>query len=419
MIRFLKDNPVFARLWVGQLLCQSSTRMFQIAMMWWALGHAKTHPGLTGGVLLLMGVVPSVVLVNRIGRTVEKTPFRSLLLRCDAFAALTSVVFALMAYAGYASVPMLFAVVLLLATYQGFYDPTLNRAAPQLVPASSLEKAVAFLTSTQSVASFTGAVLGALVIERLGLVGTALLNVAGYSASFLFNRMLPVSAGGQKEEPQGEATGNAPPPNEEEGAWRSLRRFPFIRSILLAFAAVNFFGTPSLIVLPTYVKWTLHGTAATLATVEACMWLGLIAGTFGSSKISFGGSNAVRLSALCIACMGIAVLVPGLTIGTVVYAAALACVGAALGVNNVKMVAWFQQNVPASHKGRFFAAMQAVCAGATPLAFAIFGQITDTLGPARTCVVQAVGILLVSAWIFLLSRRDAASATDFGVPEAT
>ncbi|WP_394841313.1 MFS transporter [Pendulispora brunnea] len=415
MIRFLRDNPIFARLWIGQLLCQSSTRMFQIAMMWWALGHAQTHPGLTGGVLLLMGVVPSVVLVNRIGRTVEKTPFRSLLLRCDAFAALTSGAFALLAYFGYASVPLLFVVVLLLATYQGFYDPTLNRAAPQLVPGSSLEKAVAFLTSTQSVASFTGAVLGALVIERLGLVGTALLNVAGYSASFVFNRMLP------RPEPAPTTEGEPPPAGapDEEGAWRSLRRFPFIRSILLAFAAVNFFGTPSLIVLPTYVKWTLHGTAATLATVEACMWLGLIAGTFGAGKIAFGGSNTVRLSALCIACMGLAVLVPGLTIGTVVYAAALACVGAALGVNNVKMVSWFQQNVPASHKGRFFAAMQAVCAGATPLAFAIFGQITDTLGPARTCLVQAAGILVVSAWIFLLSRRDAASATDLRLPEAT
>ncbi|WP_394834948.1 MFS transporter [Pendulispora rubella] len=416
MIRFLRDNPAFARLWAGQLLCQSSTRMFQIAIMWWVVGHAGSRPGLTGGLLLLAGVVPSIVLVNRIGRTVEKAPFRSLLLRCDFFAVAVSGVFGVLALIGQANIPLLFVVALLLATFQAFYDPALNRATPLLVDARSLEQAVAFRASTQSVANFTGAVVGAIVIGELGLGGMALLNAAGYAASFAFNRMLP------RAEPEQPAAGEPPAEGgqpvvatdapKEEGAWRSLRHFPDIRQLLFAFAVLNFFGMPTLIVLPTYVKWTLGGTANTLAMVEACLWLGLIAGTFGANKIPVAGKKAVGLSALCMALMGVSILVAGIAINTVIYCAVLIVYSAALGISNVKMVAWFQTNVPDSHKGRFFAAMQAVCTAAAPLAYAVFGQGLDTIGPPRACIVQAIGILLVSIWIYSISRRASLRPTE-------
>src|SRR5687768_12355253 len=91
---FLRSNPAFARLWAGQLFCQASTRMFQMAMTWWLVTHAGERAGLATGGFLVAAALPSLVLLNWIGRTVDRAKPRGLLIRLDLLAAGASLLFA-------------------------------------------------------------------------------------------------------------------------------------------------------------------------------------------------------------------------------------------------------------------------------------------------------------------------------------
>ncbi|MDD3146363.1 MAG: MFS transporter, partial [Candidatus Riflebacteria bacterium] len=67
----------------------------------------------------------------------------------------------------------------------------------------------------------------------------------------------------------------------------------------------------------------------------------------------------------------------------------------------------FQRVVADEIKGRFFAAMQAIIGFSFPVAYLVFGYLSDVLSPDRVCIVQGTGILAVSLWFYRLSRREA------------
>ncbi len=163
-------------------------------------------------------------------------------------------------------------------------------------------------------------------------------------------------------------------------------------------------------VLPLYVGKTLHGSAAVLGRLEAGVWLGLLAGTLAAPWVR--AANTLALGSACVAIMGLSLGLPGLIARQHVMLAALFCAGAALGVNNVKFLALFQETVPAEFKGRFFALMQALLSLSYPAAFLIFGMLADCLEPPKICLIQGLGILVLSAHFLSLSRGPARNANE-------
>jgi MFS family permease len=392
----LRNRNMFL-IWSGQALSQMGTRMYQIALAWWIV--TSGGGGREVGLFMVAGALPALVFVKLIGPVVDRSRSRSVLIACDlcAFAVTAAVV--LLFRAGRLGFSGACGAGFLLALAQAFFDPALSKAVAEAARPEDLEAAVAFQSSTQSLASFAGAMAGALLIDRIGILGVIVLNALSFLASAGANALLDIPAPAELPIPRAPAA-------EAASAWEELRRTPWLKKVLLGFGCVNFFLTPILVVLPLYVKITLGGTATWLGCLEAAIWLGILAGTFGSPWVPTDGTTpgVLRLAAFCMLLLGASLLLPGVFVNAGLFFAALFCAGCCIGVNNVKFVTLFQERVRPEFKGRFFALMQALLSFTFPAAFFLFGLLAEILPPPQVCLIQALGVLALAGYFLRLSR---------------
>ncbi|MBI5209843.1 MAG: MFS transporter [Elusimicrobia bacterium] len=384
-------------LWLGQVLSQAGTRMHQIALAWWIVTWAS-GPGAGGsgaklGTFMVAGALPAILLVKVIGRTVDENPSRRVLVAADVLSAAVAAVMAAALAASLLDFAWACAGGFVLAGLQAFFDPALNKAVSEVVEPRDIEEAVAFQSSTQSLASFAGAVAGALLIERLGIAGVVRLNAASFLLSGALNACLRMKHA-RPATPEAQQPGLS--------GWAIVNRMPLVKKVLLGFGFVNFFMTPILVVLPLYVKETLSGSASLLGALEAGLWVGLVTGTAVAGWRGFP-KDTLRLGAWCLAVIGGCLAVPGVVAAAPLFLALLFIAGAALGVNNVKFVALFQVAVAPEHKGRFFALMAALVSFTFPVAFFLFGMLADVLKPQHVCLIQGLGILGLAAYFARLA----------------
>lgn len=394
---FFRKNPDFLLIWAGQVLSQSGGRMYQMSMIWWLLARHPEGAGKLIGFFMVLTAVPSLALVKIIGRTVDRVSSRRILVAADLLAVLVVGGVGLLVHFDALTLPVALAAGLVAATLQGFLDPTLNKAVPEVVDKPSVERAVSLLTTTQSLANFAGAVAGAMLIDKVGIGGTAKLAALGYlisaTCSWLARYHYAIA------------------PVEEAGApvsgWQLMSEMPFLKKVLIGFGLINFFSTPTLVVLPIYIKKTLGASASTLGSLEACLWVGLFGGALFAGKINFIESR-IRLGALCLFTLGVGLAIPAFLPDTRVYGAALFIAGAALGVNNVKFIAFFQEVVAPEWKGRFFALLQATVSFTFPIAYFLFGALTDYVSPPTVCLIQGVGVCTLALYFLSLASEEPA-----------
>lgn len=387
-------NSRFLKLWLGQLFSQSCTRMYQIAILWWLLSTQPLHAGKISALFLILGALPSILFVRLIGKWVDQLARKKILITADLCASVIVGGISIAAYLDFLTLPWIYCASFLLALSQAFYEPTLFKALPDLVEQKDLKEAVAWHSSTQSIASFGGAILGVVLIETWGVQGVALLNTFGYLFALFCNLGIQF----EKNQP-------LPCLSSTKGTL-SLEDFfkkqPLFRRLLIGFAFINFFSMPTLILLPLFVQKTLHRGASTLSQLEAALWLGLVLGTLCSKF--FGASlSPVRAGALALLQMGICIGLLTVLIHPDWSMVCLFLSGSFLGLNNTKFIGFFQSEVPEAIKGRFFAVLQAGTTVATPLAYFVFGLLSDWTGPVALILLQSLGIIGVSSFFFKLS----------------
>lgn len=390
-------NRDFGLLWVSQVMSQAGTRMYQIAIMWWILQAYKTNEGTIIGVFLVVAALPAIFFAKRIGHIIDKTRSKTVLVSADLAAAFMILAVAAFLYYDSLSLTGLYASSFILAMCEAFINPTLNKAVPELVEADDVEKAISFETATQSVANFSGAVLGAVLIGYIGILGVILLNAASYALSALCSVLVQYRYLAKP----GDADAETPLAKPKLKAF--LKSQPLIKAILVVFGLTNFFANPIAIVLPIYVKTLLNGSAQTLGALEAALWVGLIAGAFIANKIKLSTEHILFVGFTSLVIFGLFLIIPGLIVDQNTFMICLFISGTAIGINNVKFITYFQEQVPAHIKGRFFSAMQAILSFSFPIAYFSFGALLDFVPATQACLIQGTGLCLLA--FILLSLR--------------
>ncbi|MER6073849.1 MFS transporter [Streptomyces sp. NPDC001817] len=390
-------NPSFGRVWAGQVLSQAACRMFQVGAVWWLVGiTGGDHRGLDSGLFLMVSSLPAVVLAPAVARVVARHAHRTVLATATATAGVVGAATAAWTYTAALPMAALYAAGLALATCQAVFDPCLTTSVPELVEDSDIEAATAFELSTQSLAGLVGGLLGPLVVDAGGLAGV----VAGCAGAYLSAALLIVSA----RFPQ--ATASDGPAGEDAPRPRTLRRIlaglPFVRRVLLCFAAANVFTTAVYVVMPLYTRGALHATGSTAALLEAALGAGTLLGSFTGGRVP---GRPITVGSACLASMAAALALPGLCTGHGVAVGSLLVVGWCVGVIGVRFVALFQRRVPAADKPGFFAVMQALLGATFPVSSLVFGALGDQLTARTLCLVQGAGLLPVAVALWWLGGR--------------
>ena len=396
-------NRAFGTVWLGQVLTQAGTRMFQVGASWWLIGYAASGDGgLAAGLLMAASSLPAVALAPLVARAIARRSHRALLRAAAAGAGTAAAALSVWAAASDLPVAAVYAAALALATCQAFFDPCLTTSVPQLVDDEDIEAATGFELSTQSLASLGGALLGALVVDAAQVAGLA----AGCAVAYGTAAVLITTVRFRNP-----SDGTAPCADPAEPApRRTLRQIlgalPYVRAILLCFTAANLFTTAVFVVMPLYTATVLHGDGATVSLLEASLGLGTLIGSFTGARVP--GRPPVVGSA-CLGAMAVALAVPGLIAARPVIAGALLVTGWCVGVIGVRFVALFQRLVPASDKPAFFAIMQAVLGATFPVASLLFGLLGDHLSARTLCLIQAAGLVPAALALLLLPGRSGTS----------
>src|ERR1035437_4053489 len=123
----LLRNPAIRFLWIGQVLSQAGTRMFQIAITWWLLSRGNGSVGLRLALFLVLCALPGILLAKKIGHWLHLHPTRSLLLASDGLAFFVTL--GLLIFWDRSGVfSAVLATGLLLSFFQSIIDPGLNKA---------------------------------------------------------------------------------------------------------------------------------------------------------------------------------------------------------------------------------------------------------------------------------------------------
>lgn len=394
----LTRNPKFLLLWLGQLLSQAGIRLGQIALLWWIMTSEIHGSGKEVGLFMVLAALPPLLLAGAVGRLVDRRPLQGLLAWSALGCAFASCAAAALLSGGLLGFWGACAANVLLSALQALADPALNKAAAELVDGPDIEGAVALQASTQSLAYFGGAVAGAGLIDAAGVAGALAVQAGGYLLAAGLYAAVPRWPPAKAAAANGEA-------ESAVSGWAVLSSMPLMRKVLIGFGMVNFFVTPTLVVMPLYAAHTLKAGASFLAVLEAGLWSGLLAGAAASRWVS-AEKGTIRLGAFCLAAQAAALLAAGLVVRGGVYLAGLAVVGLALGVNNVKFIALFQRSVDPAVKGRFFAILQAVTSFTFPAAFLVFGLLADLWSPPVVCLVQGVGVAGLCVYFISLAREE-------------
>ncbi|WP_079154479.1 MFS transporter [Streptomyces subrutilus] len=407
-------NRAFGAVWLGQVLTQGAVRMFQVGVSWWIVAYAVHDArGLASGLFMAVCTLPAVALAPVVARAVARFAHRSVLWTAAGLAGGAAAALALWAYGGGMPLATVYAAGLALATCQAFFDPCLTTSVPELVDDADIETATGFELSTQSLAGLGGALLGALTVDRAGVAGLA----AGCAAAYLAAALLVASA--RFRTAAAAATASAAPdavtaPDDPEAPpaavpqRRTLRRIlgdlPYVRRILVCFAAANLFTTAVFVVIPLYTRSVLQGGGGTVALLEAALGTGALVGAFTGARVP--GRPTVA-GAYCLGLMALALALPGLIAQRPVVAGCLAVAGWCAGAVSVRFVALFQRLVPTADKPGFFAVMQAVLGASLPVASLVFGTAGDVLSPQTLCLIQGIGLVPAACALALLGSPAA------------
>ncbi|MFI2458126.1 MFS transporter [Streptomyces sp. NPDC019539] len=406
-------NRAFGTVWLGQVFTQAGTRMFQVGASWWLICYAASDDGgFAAGLLMAVSALPAVALAPLVARaTIRRSP-RSLLRAAAAGAGTFTAALAVWAAASDVPVAAVYTTALALATCQAFFDPCLTTSVPDLVDDPDIEAAAGFELSTQSLASLGGAMLGALVVDMVGVTGLAAACAFAYCAAAVLITIVRFS-----RQPEGTASSAAPaepPPSPATALRRTLRQtlgtLPRVRAILLCFTAANLFTTAVFVVMPLYTVTILHGDGVTVSLLEMSLGLGTLIGSLTGARVP---GPPMAVGSTCLGAMALALAVPGLIATRLVFVSSLLVTGWCVGVIGVRFVALFQRLVPAGDKPAFFAVMQAVLGATFPAASLLFGLLGDNFSARALCLIQAVGLVPCALALFLLhSRMTDGSATE-------
>ncbi|MFI5973385.1 MFS transporter [Streptomyces sp. NPDC051452] len=410
-------NPSFGRVWAGQLLTQAASRMFQVGVVWWLVGFAGgAHRGLASGLFLAVSTLPAVALAPVVARVVARYAHRAVLAGAAAVAGAVAATAAGAAYAGALPVAAAYAVGFVLAACQAVFDPCLTTSVPELVEDADIESATGFELSTQSVAGLCGGLLGPLVVDAGALGGVVAVSAGAYllAALLVFSARFPgptTAAGATEGTTQDQAPIPAPAP-------RTLRQvlagLPFIRRVLVCFAAANVFTTAVYVVMPLYTRQVLHADGSTVASLEAALGAGTLVGSFTGGRLP---GRPIAVGSACLTVMAAALAGPGLFAGHAAALGSMAVAGWCVGVIGVRFVALFQRLVPAADKPGFFAVMQALLGATFPVSSLVFGALGDHLTARTLCVVQGAGLVPVALALWWLgSRADGAVPRPLAAP---
>ncbi|OWU64598.1 MAG: hypothetical protein CBB60_009000 [Armatimonadetes bacterium Cent15-Ar3] len=278
----------------------------------------------------------------------------------------------------------------LLATLRVFFMPAKNAVIPRLVPPEKLMGANAFSAATDQFAWLLGNMLTALlgsIVESFSpgrfLQVMVIANALTFAVSVWFLVKLP------SVEPERDNIHESHMFQDVVKGIEYARKDEVIGLSLLASFGLALFMSPFFVVYFAINQQWFDNKVATVALIEGCFIVGMLAMSFIVPKMKFHRPGLAYSLGLGLA--GVMVVFMGFSPFVTLYAFWNLVCGFAIGAVDVPMRTYQQLKVPDEYRGRIMSLGMLIWMSVQPFGMALGGAILKILGPVLMHMVMGLG----------------------------
>ncbi|GHU77626.1 MFS transporter [Clostridia bacterium] len=391
----------------GQFLSMFGSMLVQYAITWHIT--LETQSGAWMTVFTCASLLPMVLISPFAGVWADRYNKKYLINISDTVIAFATLLLAFAFFAGYDSIGMMLAVVVIRGLGQGVQQPAVSSLIPQIVPADQLTRFNGIQSSVQSITMFaapmlSGALLTFLSIEYIFFIDV-ITAIIGVSVVFFCVRVThqPKATSGQ---------GLGAYVRELEEGLRYIGGIPWLK-ILMAFTA--FFGifmTPAAMLTPLQVTRAFGEDVWRLTMIEVLFSAGMALGGIGIS-VWGGFKNKVYTSITACLMFGITTVLFGIVPNFWIYLGIMLLCGATVPFFNTPVMTIMQTKLEPQLMGRVFSVQMMISGLAMPLGMALFGPLGDIVSIEVLLIIT--GVLLFGGGLSLLTMKP---IIEVGKPDA-
>lgn len=379
----------FRLLFSGETISLLGDQFHFVALAWLVL--QLTGSGLAVGTVLMVAGIPRAVFVLVGGALADRASPRSVMLASNTLRAAFVAVLAALVLSGRVELWQLYVLAAVFGIVDAFFWPAMTTVVPMLVPERELPAANALMQGSQQLTGLIGPALAGLLVAAVGTGLAFGLDAASFAVAA---GALVLIRGGRRVAAADESRPNVLGTIRAgiAYAWRD----PAVRSLLILSATLNFaINGPVSVGLAWLADNRFDGGAAAFGLMLSAFGAGalvgaVVAGSVGRIKqlgwFTLGGS----------AVMGLALGLIGFAPSVAVVMLLNVAIGVAVGLLNVRIIAWLQVRTPSEMIGRVMSLVMLGGLALTPLSLAAAGLLVD-LGAATLCFAVAGGLIVVAA----------------------
>ena len=382
----------FLIIWSGQAVSLFGSRLAQFALIWWLTKTTESPTVLA--LATMVGLLPQVVFGPIIGVLVDRWSRRTILFVADSTVALATLALGYLFWVGAASVPAVFAVLLVRALGDTFHWPAMNASTSLMVPDQHLTRIQGMNQTLGGALRIIAAPMGALLLEWIDVAGVIAVDVI--TALFAIIPLLFIAIP-QPERAPSSGHGLTSVWQELVAGLRYVRRRRALLMIIGTALMVNFVMTPAASLLPILVTNHFRGEALQLAWLQTGMGVGIVTG--GLLLGIWGGfRRRIYTTLMGIFGLGAGVLLVGLTPGHLLplAIASLVIIGSMLPMVDGPIHAILQSSVAPEMQGRVFMLLGSLAAAMAPIGLLLAGPVAEHIGVRVWYVAGGAFILLLS-----------------------
>jgi MFS family permease len=373
---------------IGQAISLAGTWMQTVAQSWLVL--VLTHDPLWLGVVAAAQFIPVMIFGLFAGVLADNLPKRQTLLWTQASKMCLSVILAIIAVTGYASIPLLILLALIIGTVNAVDMPVRQAFSVEMVGREDIGNAVALNSAMFNGARIVGPAIAGLTIGALGVAAAFAVDAASFLAVIVALLMM--------RESELHSPAKIPHPDSFSGVMTQLREglhyvrvTPLVLLAVLVIGLVSTVGMNFSVIIPAYAQDVLDSdatgygflmAASGVGSLLAALWLAFGSGAqvrrlaygaimLGAGEVALGFSQVFSLSLLFMVLVGFGGILMAATANTTIQLA-----------------------VPDYLRGRVMSVYTTIFAGSTPVGGPLMGGIASVFGVA---VSLAIGGLLSAA----------------------
>ncbi|MFB7244184.1 MFS transporter [Streptomyces populi] len=420
----LRDEPQFARLFIGQSLSVVGDRVSFVAVPFAVLSVGGSASDV--GLLAAAGLVPMLLFALVGGVWADRFPRHRIMLVSDLVRFAVQGIAAALLLTGVAEVRHLVLLMIVFGTADAFFMPAATGLMPLLVGADRLREANALRGFVQSAGLVVGPALAGGLVALAGPGGALAVDALTFAASAAFLARLT---------PRGTAPGTPPSApggkflGELRAGWTQVRSRTWVWSGMAAISVYHVVVLPAVFVLGPVLAEDEWGGAVGWSVVTAGFGIGSIVGDVCAYRIGVRHPMALAAAALAVGSCQAVIIGSGATLAVITVLEAVT--GVAVSLFFVIWETALQTHIPEAALSRVSSYDYLLSSGLMPLGLALAGPVSDSLGVRPT--LYAMTLVAVPASLALLCvpavRRlpahapdtagggdDVRTATEAGVP---